>query len=31
VVSLAWPEPDSAAKFDAARRRMLLGAESDRE
>jgi cation/acetate symporter len=26
VVSLLWPEPTAAEKFDAARRRMLLGA-----
>ncbi|MCX5746513.1 MAG: sodium/solute symporter [Proteobacteria bacterium] len=25
VVSLAWPEPEAAAKFDASRRQMLLG------
>jgi cation/acetate symporter len=31
VVSLARPEPESAAKFDAARRRMLVGAEGAAE
>jgi cation/acetate symporter len=29
LVSLARPEPEAATKFDAARRRMLLGAEAD--
>jgi cation/acetate symporter len=28
IISLVKPEPESAAKFDAARRRMLLGADA---